>query len=78
MLNVGNRAEVQPRTPTGGRTMTNVTTNGLIVGPAGDGEPRWIGGSRITVKATAAQTNGGYGLIVSEVARGVSAPLHIH
>lgn len=58
--------------------MTDVTTKGLIVVPAGDGEPHWIGSSRITVKATAAQTNGGYGLIVSEVARGVSAPLHIH
>jgi quercetin dioxygenase-like cupin family protein len=58
--------------------MTDITTKGLIVVPAGDGEPRWIGSSRITVKATAAQTNGGYGLIVSEVARGISAPLHIH
>ena len=42
--------------------MTDVTTKGLIVVPAGDGEPHWIGSSRITVKATAAQTNGGYGL----------------
>ena len=58
--------------------MTSVTTKGLIVVPAGDGEPHWIGASRITLKATAAQTNGGYGLIVSEVARGTSAPLHIH
>jgi quercetin dioxygenase-like cupin family protein len=58
--------------------MTNVTTKGLLVVPAGDGEPHWIGASRITLKAAAAQTNGGYGLIVSEVARGTSAPLHIH
>jgi quercetin dioxygenase-like cupin family protein len=58
--------------------MTDVTTKGLIVVPAGDGEPHWIGSSRITLKATAEQTNGGYGLIVSEVARGSSAPLHIH
>lgn len=58
--------------------MTNITTKGLIVVPAGDGEPHWIGSSRITVKAAAAQTSGGYGLIVSEVARGSSSPLHIH
>ncbi len=58
--------------------MTDITTKGLIVVPAGEGEPHWIGASRITVKATAAQTNGGYGLIVSEVACGTSAPLHIH
>ena len=58
--------------------MTNVTTKGLLVVPAGDGEPHWIGASRITLKAAASQTNGGYGLIVSEVARGTSAPLHIH
>jgi quercetin dioxygenase-like cupin family protein len=58
--------------------MTEFTTSGLHVVPAGQGEPHWIGSSRITLKATAAQTAGGYGLIVSEVARGASAPLHVH
>ena len=71
-----NRNAIQ--NPKEGRTMTDITTKGLIVVPAGEGEPHWIGASRITVKATAAQTNGGYGLIVSEVACGTSAPLHIH
>jgi quercetin dioxygenase-like cupin family protein len=61
-----------------GRTMTDVTTEGLIVVAPGGGEPRWIGASRITLKATAAQTKGCYGLMVSEAARGTSPPLHIH
>ena len=58
--------------------MTNFTTTGLMVAEPGAGEPRWIGSSRITIKATAGQTHGGFGLIVSEVRRDASSPLHIH
>jgi quercetin dioxygenase-like cupin family protein len=58
--------------------MTSYTTKGLFVAEPGAGEPHWIGSSRITTKATAGQTGGGFGLIVSEVARDASSPLHIH
>ena len=58
--------------------MTNFTTTGLMVTGPGEREPRWIGSSRITIKATAGQTQGGFGLIVSEVKRDVSSPMHIH
>src|ERR1700759_5317720 len=54
------------------------TTRGLLVVEAGAGEPGWIGASRITPKVTAGQTHGGFGLIVSEVTRDTSSPLHIH
>jgi quercetin dioxygenase-like cupin family protein len=66
--------------PDSGRrvAMTNFTTTGLMVAGPGAGEPRWIGSSRITIKATAGQTHGGFGLIVSEVTRDASSPLHIH
>jgi quercetin dioxygenase-like cupin family protein len=58
--------------------MTTFTTQGLFVAEPDEGEPRWIGASRITTKATAGQTSGGFGLIVSEVKRDASSPLHIH
>jgi quercetin dioxygenase-like cupin family protein len=58
--------------------MSRFSTDGLTVVAAGAGEARWIGSSRITMKATAGQTRGGFGLIVSEVARDASSPLHIH
>jgi len=58
--------------------MTRYTTEGLLVVEPGAGEPHWIGASRITTKATAEQTQGAFGLIVSEVDRDASSPLHIH
>ena len=58
--------------------MTNFTTTGLMVAGPDEGEPHWIGSSRITIKATAGQTQGGFGLIVSEVRRDASSPMHIH
>src|SRR6201999_2450222 len=58
--------------------MGSFTTRGLLVVEAVAGEPRWIAASRITTKATAGQTHGGFGLIVSEVTRDTSSPLHIH
>jgi quercetin dioxygenase-like cupin family protein len=58
--------------------MSDLTTQGLIIVGAREGEPHWCGDSRITVKAASAQTNGTYGLILSEARRGTSPPLHIH
>jgi quercetin dioxygenase-like cupin family protein len=58
--------------------MSNPSTAGLVVVGADEGEARWVGASRITMKATAEQTNGGFGLVTSEVAQGTSPPLHIH
>jgi quercetin dioxygenase-like cupin family protein len=58
--------------------MTYAMTEGLVVVPPGTGEPRWIGTSRVTIKARAAQTSGGYGLILSDTSRGASPPMHIH
>jgi quercetin dioxygenase-like cupin family protein len=49
----------------------------LIVGPD-DGEPFWVGGHRITIKAGGADTDGHYGLIESRPSAGSSPPLHIH
>ena len=59
-------------------TVTAVETVGLVVVSPGDGQPRWSGTSRITVKARAAQTQGAFGLILCETTRGSSPPLHIH
>ena len=58
--------------------MTAVETEGLVVVSPGDGQPKWSGTSRITVKARAAQTQGAFGLILSETTRGSSPPLHVH
>lgn len=58
--------------------MTAVVTKGLVVVSPDDGQPRWSGTSRITVKARAAQTQGAFGLILCETRRGSSPPLHIH
>lgn len=38
----------------------------------------WFLGTRITVKARAADTSGGYGLIEQELPAGFAPPLHIH
>ena len=58
--------------------MLDVNTEGLVVVPPGGGEAHWVGASRVTLKATAAQTNGAYGVVLSEAARGTSPPLHVH
>lgn len=42
------------------------------------GEPRWFLGSRMTVLATGATTNGAYGLMIQEMRQGFSPPLHQH
>lgn len=45
---------------------------------AGEGTPIWFLGNLMVVKATAASTNGAYGLLESWVRAGSSPPLHVH
>ena len=45
---------------------------------AGEGETVWFQPNRMTVKATADQTNGGFGLLESWIRAGSSPPLHVH
>jgi quercetin dioxygenase-like cupin family protein len=45
---------------------------------AGDGEARWFLTNHMTLKATADETGGGFGLVESLIAPGSSPPLHIH
>jgi quercetin dioxygenase-like cupin family protein len=44
----------------------------------GEGEATWFLHNRMTVKATAQSTNGGFGLVESWIPVGHSPPLHIH
>lgn len=44
----------------------------------GEGDAYWFLGNRMTVKARAAETNGGFGLIETVLAPGFSPPLHVH
>ena len=44
----------------------------------GEGDARWVTGSLDTIKATAAQTGGAFGLIESTEKRGDAPPLHVH
>ena len=48
-----------------------------VLGP-GEGQPVWFLTNLMTVKATADQTNGAFGLVESIVAPGSSPPLHVH
>jgi mannose-6-phosphate isomerase-like protein (cupin superfamily) len=45
---------------------------------AGEGTAYWFLRNRMTVKATATDTGGGFGLVESLVAPGFSPPLHVH
>src|SRR4051794_14463511 len=45
---------------------------------AEEGEATWFLGNRMTLKATAESTNGGFGLVESWIPEGDSPPLHIH
>ena len=58
-------------------TVHVATAEVLILG-AGEGAPVWFQGNRITIKATAADTGGAFGLVESLLAPGYSPPLHIH
>lgn len=49
----------------------------VVLGP-GEGQAVWFLANLMVVKATAATTNGGYGLVESLVPPGSSPPLHIH
>ena len=49
----------------------------VFVAP-GEGEATWFQPNRMTVKATAETTGGGFGLLESWVAAGSSPPLHVH
>ena len=44
----------------------------------GEGVATWFQPNRMTVKATAETTGGGFGLLESWVAAGSSPPLHVH
>jgi mannose-6-phosphate isomerase-like protein (cupin superfamily) len=48
-----------------------------FLGP-GEGEAIWFLRNRMTVKATAENTGGGFGLLESLIAPGFSPPLHVH
>jgi quercetin dioxygenase-like cupin family protein len=47
------------------------------LGP-GEGDARWVMGELDTIKATAAQTGGLFGLKESKSAKGSGPPLHVH
>jgi mannose-6-phosphate isomerase-like protein (cupin superfamily) len=44
----------------------------------GEGDAYWFLRNRMTVKATAADTNGAFGLVETLLAPGFSPPLHVH
>jgi mannose-6-phosphate isomerase-like protein (cupin superfamily) len=60
---------------------TDVQEDGMaearIVEP-GAGAALWFGPNRMTVKATAADTGGGFGLLESRIPAGASPALHVH
>src|SRR5688572_6615069 len=56
---------------------THERTEPFVVGPD-DGAATWFLGTRMTVKATAQQTGGAFGLLEVRLAAGFSPPLHIH
>ena len=58
--------------------MEQVAQAGAVVRKPGEGEPVWFLGNLMVVKATAATTNGAYGLVESLIPAGSSPPLHIH
>jgi quercetin dioxygenase-like cupin family protein len=49
----------------------------FVVAP-GEGDPRWVTGSLDTIKATAEQTGGAFGLVESTERKGDAPPLHVH
>lgn len=52
-------------------------TNGYGLGP-GEGEALWFNGGLGVLKATAAQTGGGFAALELLAPRGFASPLHIH
>jgi quercetin dioxygenase-like cupin family protein len=55
----------------------NTRRRAIVRGPA-EGTPVWFLGNLMVVKATAEETNGGFGLLESVVRAGSSPPLHVH
>ena len=51
---------------------------GAVFAPPGVGEDTWFLQNRMTIKATAEETGGAFGLLESWIAVGSSPPLHIH
>lgn len=49
----------------------------FLISP-GQGQALWFLANRMSIKATAETTHGGFGLIESTVAPGFSPPLHVH
>lgn len=60
-----------------GAVDAGANSSAVVMG-AGEGKPIWFLGNLMVVKATAATTNGAYGLLESWVPAGASPPLHIH
>lgn len=56
---------------------TSTSARPLIREP-GDGEALWFGTNRITIKATASDTGGRYGLFEVWALAGSGPPLHVH
>jgi mannose-6-phosphate isomerase-like protein (cupin superfamily) len=58
--------------------VNNHATVRPLVLAASEGEALWFGPNRMTVKASAADTGGAYGLLHSVVPPGSAPPLHLH
>ena len=58
-------------------TPANGADQALVLSP-GEGDAVWFLRNRMTIKATAETTNGGFGLVETEIAPGFSPPLHVH
>jgi quercetin dioxygenase-like cupin family protein len=58
--------------------MGSLEATGVRASLAGEGEETWFQPNRMRVKASAADTNGAYGLVESWVPAGTSPPLHVH
>jgi mannose-6-phosphate isomerase-like protein (cupin superfamily) len=58
-------------------TTTHTADDAHFVGPD-EGPAHWFLRNRMTVKATAANTGGAFGLLDTQLAPGFSPPLHVH
>jgi len=57
---------------------TDTTPDRFLLHETGAGAQAWMGRNLITIKAVTDDTDGHYGLIVSEAPRGSAPPMHIH
>ncbi|MGH7743587.1 MAG: cupin domain-containing protein [Candidatus Dormibacteria bacterium] len=58
--------------------MSSEDPDRLLVVEPGGGQPLWVAGHRIMIKATVEDTGGAFGLIESRAPVGAGPPLHIH